>query len=144
MTAYHAYDLDIMAKVAEVLGKTADAAKYREQYEKRKAFFNATFVNAEKKTLATGGGGLGGGPRGAARARRPSSAWPTRRRPTRCGLAHGAVQRRHQAADGRRTSPTPSTRENKDDGGVVRPKYSLMTGLHRHGVDQQGAVADTA
>ena len=32
VTAYHAYDLGIMAKVADILGKPADAAKYREQY----------------------------------------------------------------------------------------------------------------
>jgi alpha-L-rhamnosidase len=64
-TAHHASDLDIMAKVADVLGKRSDAAKYRALYEKRKTFFNKTFVNAEGKTLATGGGF--GGFRGRAR-----------------------------------------------------------------------------
>ena len=64
-TAYHAYDLGIMAKVAEVLDKPDDAARYRGMYEKRKAFFNKTFVNAGKKTLATGSGrgGFGRRPR---------------------------------------------------------------------------------
>ena len=88
VTAYHAYDLGIMAKVAEILDKPADAAKYRGMYEKRKAFFNATFVNAEKKTLATGGGRGGFGEAGAERL--PglrNSAWPTRRLPTRSAWA---------------------------------------------------------
>ena len=81
VTAYHAYDLGIMAKVAEILGKPGDAEKYRGMYEKRKAFFNATFVNADKKTLGIGGG-RGGGGRGGTR-RLPSSGWPTHRLPMR-------------------------------------------------------------
>ena len=85
--AYHAYDLGIMAKVADVLGKPNDAAKYREQYETRKAYFNATFVNADKKTLATGLGALAA--RGGRPAPRRSSVSPIRRRPTPSAWAWG-------------------------------------------------------
>jgi alpha-L-rhamnosidase len=124
--AYYAYDLGIMAKVAALLGKTDDASKYREQYEKRKAYFNTTFVNAEKKTLATGTGGFGG-------PRRPAGVAPEFRvADTQSSYAVGlgmglfnddlVPQMVTNLAD-------TVTRENKDDGGVTRPAYSLMTGF---------------
>ena len=47
--------------MADVLGKKEDATKFRTLYEKRKEFFNKTFVNAEKKTLGLIGGGRGFG-----------------------------------------------------------------------------------
>ena len=141
VTAYHAYDLDIMAKVAEILGKPADAAKYRELYEKRKAFFNATFVNAEQEDAGDRRRRGFGGRRGAnaGQPRRPSSASPTRRPPTPsasawvCSTATIGPPMVKNLADA-------VTRENKDDGGVVRPKYSLMTGFIGTVVDQQGAL----
>ena len=106
VTAYHAYDLGIMAKVAEILDKPTDAARYRGMYEKRKAFFNATFVNGEKKTLATGGGrgGFGGGP-GASAA---TSAIPRGRHADllRGRLGHGPVRQREPARRWSRTWPT--------------------------------------
>ncbi len=124
--AYFAYNLGIMARVAGVLGKAEDAASYREQFERRKAHFNATFVNADKKTLATGSGGFGG-------PRRPSGAAPEfRLADTQTSYAVGlgmgvfnddlVPQMVTNLADA-------VTRENKDDGGVVRPAYSLMTGF---------------
>ena len=120
VTAYHAYDLGIMAKVAEILGKSSDAARYRDMYEKRKAFFNATFVNAEKKAISPAGGrggfgGGGGGGRAGGRAGAPAGAAPARRRgprrprPRSAGVSrlrrpdrlrgafgHGLVRRREQ------------------------------------------------
>jgi alpha-L-rhamnosidase len=126
VTAYHAYDLGIMAKVAEVLGKSADAAKYRDQYEKRKAYFNATFVNAEKKTLATGGGRSGG--RGAAPAGPPEFRLADTQTSYAVGLAMGLFNS-DAAPQMIRNLAGAVTRENKDDGGVDRPKHSLMTGF---------------
>lgn len=137
-TAYHAFDLDIMSKVATVLGKTADAAKYREQYEKRKAFFNATFVNADKKTmgLAGGRGGFGGGGFGGGGGQRGGGAAPAapefRVADTQTsyavGLAMGLFNEENKAQMARNLAETV-TRENKDDQGVARPPYSLMTGF---------------
>jgi alpha-L-rhamnosidase len=128
VTAYHAFSLDIMAKTADLLGKPADAAKYREQYEKRKAYFNATFVNAERKTLATGGGG-GGGQRGAAA---PGAAPEFRVADTQTSyavpLAMGLFNSDIKAQMVKNLADAVS-RENKDDGGAVRPKNSLMTGF---------------
>ncbi len=128
-TAYHAYDLGIMAQVAEILDKPGDAAKYRTLYEQRKAFFNKTFVNAGQKTLATGGGrgGFGGG-RGAA----PAAAPEFRIADTQTSYAVGLGMNLFESASvpqmARNLEETVS-RENKDDDGSMRPKDSLMTGF---------------
>jgi alpha-L-rhamnosidase len=126
VTAYHAYDLGIMAKVAEILGKPADAAKYRDQYAKRKTYFNATFVNAEKKTLATGGGRGGG--RGVAPAGPPEFRVADTQTSYAVGLAMGLFNSEHTPQMIRNLADAVA-RENTDDGGVVRPTYSLMTGF---------------
>ncbi|HSP90651.1 MAG TPA: family 78 glycoside hydrolase catalytic domain, partial [Vicinamibacterales bacterium] len=127
VTAYHAYGLGIMAKVAGILGKPADAARYLDQYEKRKAYFNATFVNAERKTLATGRSGFGGG-RGAAPARPPEFRVADTQTSYAVPLALGLFNRDITAQMVTNLAATV-TRENTDDGGVVRPAYSLMTGF---------------
>ena len=129
VTAYHAYALDIVSKVADVLGKPADAAKYRGQYAQRKAYFNRTFVNAEKKTLATGGGGMGGGgQRGAAPGAAPQFRVADTQTSYAVPLAMGLFDDDVKAQMVRNLADAVS-RENKDDDGVVRPKYSLMTGF---------------
>ena len=141
VTAYHAYDLGIMAKVAEVLGKPADAAKYRDQYEKRKAYFNATFVNAEKKTLATGsgrgGGGRGGGAGRAAGVPRGRHADVLRRAAWRWGCSTARTRRRWSG-----TSPTAVSA--REQGRRRRRAADVLADdrVHRHRVDQQGAVPE--
>jgi hypothetical protein len=45
--AYFAWDAQMMAEIAAVLGKTADAAKYRAFYEEEKAFFIQEYVNPD-------------------------------------------------------------------------------------------------
>jgi alpha-L-rhamnosidase len=127
-TAYHAYDLGIMAKVAEIVNQPGDAARFRELYEKRKAYFNATFVNAEKKTLATGGGrgGFGGG-RGAASGP-PEFRLADTQTSYAVGLGMGLFSDDSAGQMAKNLAETVS-RENKDDDGAMRPKDSLMTGF---------------
>ncbi len=135
-TAYHAYSLDIMAQAAQVLGKGADAVKYRGMYEKRKAFFNATFVNAERKTLGVGGGrgGFGGGGGAAAPGRAGGAAAAPEFRVAdtqtsyAVGLGLGLFDERNLPYMVKNLADTVA-RENRDDGGVMRPKHSLMTGF---------------
>lgn len=45
--AYFIYDLDLMSKIAAVLGKNADAEEYRKLHSDRKAFFNSTYLQPE-------------------------------------------------------------------------------------------------
>jgi len=123
-TAYHAYDLDIVAKAAEVLGRSSDAVKYRALYEKRKAFFNSTLVNSEGKTLATGGGfGFGPPPAGP-----PQFRIADTQTSYAVGLGMGLFNADKLPATVRSLAESVS-RENKDDNGKLRPRYSLMTGF---------------
>lgn len=46
-TAYFAYDALLMARMAQVLGKTEDAKTYAELYEEIKAAFNRAYVSAD-------------------------------------------------------------------------------------------------
>ena len=131
-TAYHAYDLGIMADAAKVLGRNSDAAKYKALYEKRKAFFNATFVNAGKKTMGLiggrGGFGGGGGRPGAAPPPPPEFKVADTQTSYAVGLGMGLFSDQNTPYMVKNLAETVA-RENKDDGGVLRPKNSLMTGF---------------
>jgi alpha-L-rhamnosidase len=124
-TVYHIFDLDIMAKTAEVLGKKEDAAKYKKMHDDLKATFNRTFVNAEHKVQTPAGGRAG---RGGAAAGAGGFQVADTQTAYAVGLALNAfsdenvpfmVQNLRAAVE----------RENRDDGNMMRPKYSLMTGF---------------
>lgn len=53
-TAIYYYDLNIMEKIARMLGKSADAAKYRQLATEVRKSFNDTFFNAATRQYATG------------------------------------------------------------------------------------------
>jgi alpha-L-rhamnosidase len=124
-TAYHVYDLWIMNQVAELLGKKEDAARFAEMHDKRKAYFNKTYINEDGKTM-----GLVGGPWEFMSP--PGAKSELKEADTQTsyavGLALGAFsdenipQMAHNLAKAVR-------RRNVDDDGVVRPEYSLMTGF---------------
>lgn len=124
-TAYHAYDLEIMSKVASLLGKTDDAEKYRTAYEQRKEFFNKTFVSVEKKALGLIGGGRGFGAQ-------PAAAPELRVADVQTAYAVGLGMNLFNEENKPymiKNLAEAIERENKDDGGVIRPKHSLMTGF---------------
>lgn len=123
VVAYHIFDLSIMTRVAEVLGKKEDADKFRERYNERKAFFNKTFVNADKKTLGLIGGGLME-PRNVKLEFRIADTQTS----YALGLALGAFDDENIPYMVKNLEAAVE-RENKDDQGVERPKYSLMTGF---------------
>ncbi len=130
-TAYHAYDLRIMAQTAEVLGLSADAARFKTLYEQRRAFFNRTFVNEEHKTLALiGGRGIfgGGGRPGGSAPPPPEFKLADTQTSYAVGLGMGLFTD-ELAPIMAANLAAAVTRENKDDGGVIRPQYSLMTGF---------------
>jgi len=123
VTAYHIFDLGIMIKVAEILGKKEDAEKFRERYNERRAFFNKTFVNADKKTLGLIGGGLMD-PRNV----KPEFKVADTQTSYALGLALGAFDDEN-IPNMVKNLEAAVERENKDDQGITRPKYSLMTGF---------------
>lgn len=123
VTAYHIFDLGIMVRVATVLGKTEDAARYQERYNERKAFFNKTFVSEDKKALGLVGGGVFGPPnvKKEFKVADIQTAYAV-------GLALGAFDKENIPYMAKNLAAAVE-RENKDDGGITRPKYSLMTGF---------------
>jgi hypothetical protein len=53
-TAIYYYDMNIMAKIADMLGKAADAAQYRQLAVNIRRSFNDTFFNKETRQYASG------------------------------------------------------------------------------------------
>ncbi|MBS0029878.1 glycoside hydrolase family 78 protein [Chitinophaga sp. 22321] len=53
-TAFYYYDLTILGKVAQVLGKIEDVRRYRELQQQVRAAFNNGFFNKQTKQYATG------------------------------------------------------------------------------------------
>lgn len=125
VTAYHAYDLDIMSKVAELLGKKDDAERFNVRYQQRKEFFNKTFVNSDKKALGLIGGGRGFGPQPAAAPEYKPADVQTA---YAVGLAMNLFNEENKPYMIRNLGETVK-RQNKDDGDVLRPEFSLMTGF---------------
>jgi len=125
-TAYHVYDLDIMARVAELLGHEVDARLYRDKHLERKAFFNETFVNEEKKTLGMVGGKqlFPGGPylgNGGLELADTQTSYAV-------GLALGVFDQ-DSVSQAQKHLAAAVARENLDDKGVQYPGFSLMTGF---------------
>ena len=111
VTAQHAYNLKIMAQVAEILGKTDDANTFWDKYEVRKAFFNHTFVDPETKRTIKTNGELSDS--------QASYAVP---------LDFGVFDDETIPYAAKHLAEAVS-RENADDTGKMRPEYSLMTGF---------------
>ena len=126
ITAYHVFDLGIMAKMAAILNKTYDATFFMERYKERKAFFNKTFVGADKKTI-----GLIGVPMFVMPGTKPPKPVfkPADTQTSYAvGLALDAFSEENKPFMVKNLADAVE-RENIDDNGVRRPKYSLMTGF---------------
>ena len=123
-TAYIIYDLWIMKNVADILGKKADATRFEAMFQKRKAFFNNTFINEEGKTMGLVGGGGFGAPRGQLAEFKLADTQTS----YAVGLALGAFND-DLVLQMAQNLATTIERKNLDDGGVLRPEYSLMTGF---------------
>ncbi len=127
-TAYQVYDLEIVFKTATLLGKTADATKYKSWYNERRAFFHDTYLDPEtRKTLHSGYQG-------------PSFGADPRDEPSKKGdlvdtqgsyaipLALGVINEESKEKVVNNLVATIK-RENMDNLGKMRPENSLMTGF---------------
>ncbi len=128
-TAYQVYDLEIMAKTAELLGKTSDAETFWKRYQERKVFFNKTYVDPEThQTIHTGHEGFSFGPP-LPEEQRPKAGDPVDTQASYAiPLALGIFSEEHQTAAAQHLAEAVK-RENVDEQGVIRPPYSLMTGF---------------
>ena len=122
--AYYVWCLDIMARTAELLGKTDDAKQYRQDYEERRTFFNTTFVGAGKRTLGIPSRGFGA----AGDRAKPEFRLADTQSSYAVGLALNAFSEDNVPHMAKRLAETVE-RENRGDDGAVRPPYSLMTGF---------------
>jgi len=128
-TAYHLYNLDILKRTASILGKTEDASNYEAQYQQKKKFFNATYVNQNTgKTVHSGFVSQGFGPPPSEEDRpkkgdlvdtQASYAIPLHLKAFNDENKGKAVDRLVESI----------VRSNMDELGVKRPEYSLMTGF---------------
>ena len=125
VTAYHVFDLGIMVQVAEVLHKPIDVAMFRKEYTARKAFFNKTFVNGNKKSLGLVSGNGVGQPQTTEMAKFKLADTQTS---YAVGLALGVFDDRNIPFMIENLKAT-ILRENIDDKGIMRPVNSLMTGF---------------
>jgi len=130
-TAYQVYDLEILAKTAETLGRPEEAKTFRMKYQERKAFFNATYVDAAThKTIMSGFISPRFGPPGQSgsddksKKGQPMDTQASYAIP----LALGVFSEEHiPHVIGHLAAAVE--RENTDDSGATRPAYSLMTGF---------------
>ncbi len=128
-TAYHAYDHWILSETARILGKTADAARFRERYEERKAYFNKTYVDPQTgKTIHSGYQGRLFGPPPPGYKPPVAGDWVDTQASYAIPLNFGIFSPEHEAAAARHLAEAVQ-RQNRDDSGVLRPAYSLMTGF---------------
>ncbi|MEQ8415665.1 MAG: family 78 glycoside hydrolase catalytic domain [Imperialibacter sp.] len=130
-TAYQIYDLEILAKTANILGHADEAKAFSAQREERKAFFNTKYIDkVTHKTVKSGFRAPRFGPpgqtpdddtsdEGQLMDTQASYAIP---------LALGAFNAENVPHAIQHLAATVE-RQNTDDGGATRPAYSLMTGF---------------
>jgi alpha-L-rhamnosidase len=124
-TAYQAYDLNIVATAARLLGKTGAANRYERLYRERLAFFQEHFLDESGRTIGfVGKDAIAVGPK----ALEGKFQLADTQTSYAVALALGLVDEARRAPAGLHLAITVSN-ENLDDSGVNRPAYSLMTGF---------------
>lgn len=124
-SAYHVYDLWIMKSVAELLGKEEDASRFAAMHDKRKAYFNKTYLNEDGKTM-----GITRGPWEFFSTPDAKAEYKLADTQTSyaVGLALGAFSEENIPLMAKNLAEAVK-RQNTDDDGIARPEYSLMTGF---------------
>lgn len=129
--AYYAYDLEIMAKTALILGKTDEAADFRLQHDAVKKTFNRIYFDKNShKTVKSGVKTGFMGPPNERNANQPSDKGQVidTQASYAIPLALGIFDEENKAHAVKNLQESIA-RPNKDDSGVERPSYSLMTGF---------------
>jgi alpha-L-rhamnosidase len=127
--AYQVYDLEILAKVAEILDYEEDASIFWNQHKDRKAFFNKTYVDIQShKTIHTGKEGFSFGPTIPEDRKPKAGDFVDTQASYAIPLAFNVFNDKHKAFAIAHLANTIK-RKNIDEAGIVRPEYSLMTGF---------------
>jgi alpha-L-rhamnosidase len=129
--AYYAYDLEIMAKSAKLLNKPDDATNFMARYEVIKKAFNEIYVDKNShKTVKSGvKTGFMGAPNESESKQKPDKGQLIDTQASYAiPLALGVFNDENKPFAIQNLTQTIQ-RKNKDDGGIERPEYSLMTGF---------------
>ncbi|MBA4849437.1 family 78 glycoside hydrolase catalytic domain [Emticicia sp. BO119] len=129
--AHYAYDLEIMAKTARLLGKTSEAAEFMVSHNAVKKHFNEVYIDKGSfKTIKSGVKTGFMGPPNERNANQPSDKGQVidTQASYAIPLALGIFNEANKTYAIGHLNESIS-RSNKDDSGVDRPPYSLMTGF---------------
>jgi alpha-L-rhamnosidase len=127
--AYHLKSLEILAKTAELLGKTDDVLEFKNQYESRKAFFNKTYVDASTgKSLHLGNQSMRFGPPLPENMQKKAGDFVDTQASYAIPLNMGVLNTENKEKAVEHLAETIA-RTNTDELGQERPEYSLMTGF---------------
>jgi alpha-L-rhamnosidase len=129
--SYQAYNYEIMEQVAHILGFESDASSYAKKSADRKALFNTIYMDAAThKSVKSGVKAASMGPPNAAvvTAKTDKGQLVDTQASYAIPLALGVFDASNKPFAVARLVETVK-RSNTDDGGVVRPPYSLMTGF---------------
>lgn len=129
--SYFAYDLDIMHKVAAILNKTEDAATFKAKRDEIKKVFNEIYVHkTTHKTIKSGVKAARMGPPNARQVEEKSDkgALIDTQASYAIPLALGMFNDENKPFAIKYLNEAIQ-RKNKDDDGIERPEYSLMTGF---------------
>jgi alpha-L-rhamnosidase len=126
--AYYAYDLYIMQKVASILGKTDDAKFFEQEYNARKDHFNKTHIDAVTGKTIHSGHRFPWGYRVPKEELPKKGSFSDTQASYAIPLAFNLFDKN---TEGKAVNNLVAAleRKNKDDLGIVRPEYSLMTGF---------------
>jgi alpha-L-rhamnosidase len=129
--AYFAYDLEIVSRVAAILGKADEATKFQQRSQEIKKVFNEIYV--DKTTRRTVKSGVRTGFMGPPNQQQgPPPSQKGQLIDTQASyaipLALNVFNDENKPYAIKFLNETVR-RKNKDDGGVERPEYSLMTGF---------------
>ncbi|MHA8066705.1 family 78 glycoside hydrolase catalytic domain [Aquirufa sp. ROCK2-A2] len=133
--AYQAYNLKIMSKVARIWGNKVDESAYMNQHEAKKKAFNAIYVDSKThKTIKSGVKAARMGPPGAAAANNASTPVSDKGQLIDTQASYAIPLALDIFDDTNKPFAIQNLvetveRSNKDDEGIARPGYSLMTGF---------------
>jgi alpha-L-rhamnosidase len=128
-TVYHLRNLEIMAEAAELLNKPADVEIFKNQYEERKKFLNATYFDETTgKTLHLGNQSMRFGPPLPPEMTKKAGDFVDTQASYAIPLNFDVLNDENKEKVITNLVATIQ-RTNKDEFGAERPAYSLMTGF---------------
>lgn len=126
--AYYAFDLDIMGKVAAILGKTDEAKRFEQEHAARKEHFNKTHIDLATGKTIHSGHRFPWGYRVAKEELPEKGSFSDTQASYAIPLAFDLFNKDTESKAATNLVTTLE-RKNKDELGVMRPEYSLMTGF---------------